>query len=142
MSAEPHAALPHPVERARQFLREISEALERHPVACRTSRLQVHERRSGTTSVLRLSGTVDGVPVDLRVHVYDDEPLRPRLEYSRTLDLMRMSQVMGLGASAFTAAHDEACRRHFPQSDSWQQTLKLAAQESRVLAALARNGLH
>jgi hypothetical protein len=134
-------ALPQ-VDRARQFLRDIRDAIVSHPVASKTSQIELHERRAGSTSVLRMSGTVEGVPVDLHVHVFDDEPSRPRLEYSRTLDMMRMAQVMGVGASAFTAAHDQACSTLFPESESWQQTLKLAEQESRVLAALARNGLH
>ena len=142
MSSAPSANASSQVDRARQFLREIRDGIARHPVASRTSQIELHERRTGSTSVLRMSGTVDGVPVDLHVHVFDDEPLRPRLEYSRTLDLMRMAQVMSAGASAFTAAHDQACSTYFPDCESWQQTLKLAEQESRVLAALARNGLH
>lgn len=91
------------VERARRFLRDIRDAITRHPRAARSARIVLQERRADAASVLRLSGTLDGVLVDLHIEVPDDEPLRPRLQYSGSLDRLRRAAVMGAGARSAPA---------------------------------------
>lgn len=128
------------VSRARSFLRDIRDAVARHPVASQCSEIALHERRVWGMTVLRLSGTLDGTSVELLVRVPDDNPAEPRLEYSRQLERIRSGRAMNLAASAFSAAHDEACRRHYPNSRSWKDTVRLALEDS--FAALARGTLH
>jgi hypothetical protein len=101
------------IERARRFLREIRDGIARHPRAARCSRIALHERRTDGTAVLRLSGTLDGVLVDLQVEIPDRDPLRPRLRYSGSLDRLRNAAVMGVAASAFAVAHDRAFGAHY-----------------------------
>lgn len=120
------------VDRARQFLRDIRDAVARHPVASKNCEIRLHERRDRTASVLRMSGTVDGVPVQLLVHVDDHAPTRPRIEYSPLLEYLRSGPVMSIGASALAAAHDHACCTHYPESESWQQTVRHAMAQARI----------
>ena len=138
---EASANVAEQVDRARQFLRDIRDMLARHPVASKHSSLQLHERRELHVSVLRMSGTVDGLPVELRVHIPDHEPQRPRLEYSPLLVRMRAGQLPCVSASALAAAHDLACATHYPDHEAWHRTLRIAQQQSRLVATLGR-GLH
>ena len=118
------------VERARRFLRDIRDGIARHPRAVRASRIVLQERRAEAASVLRLSGTLDGVLVDLHIEVPDDEPLRPRLQYSGSLDRLRRAAVMGAGALAFAVAHDRAFAEHYgvePLQDELRRTRREAA---------------
>ena len=129
------------VNRARQFLRDIRDAIARHPVASKSCEIQLHERGEAETTVLRLSGTLDSIPVELYVRVPDCDPQQPLIEYSRLLGRLRAGHVMGVGASAFIAAHDQAFRTHYPEdSEPWQQTLRIALEQS--FAALCRGSVH
>lgn len=128
------------VNRARQFLRDIRDAIARHPVASKSCEIHLHERGEADTTLLRLSGSLDWIPVELYVRVPDRDPLRPRIEYSALLRRLRSGQAMGVGASVFTAAHDQAFRTHYPDSEPWQQTLRRAVEES--FAALCRGSVH
>jgi hypothetical protein len=129
-----------PVDRARQFLRDIRDAVARHPAASQVSEIRLHERREGGITVLRLSGTLDRVPVELHVRLPDRDPRPPHFEYSRALDRLRSAHVMAVGASVFSAAHDQAFHRHYPDSEPWRQTLRAAIEQSFV--ALARGSVH
>jgi hypothetical protein len=141
-SANPRGApeAPSGADRARQFLRDIRDTVARHPVASQGSAIRLHERREAGMTVLRLSGHLDRMPVELHVRVSDRDPRRPRLEYSPLLERLRSGHVMALGASVFTAAHDQAFRTHYPDSEPWLQTLRMAIEQS--FAALSRGRLH
>lgn len=124
------------VERARRFLREIRDGVARHPRATHAARIVLQERRDGDVSVLRLSGTLDGVLVDLHIEVPDDEPLRPRLRYSGSLERLRTAAVLGVGASAFAVAHDRAFGTHYGSepllADLRRARARAAAQGARL----------
>jgi hypothetical protein len=128
------------LDRARQFLRDIRDAVSRHPVAAQGSEIRLHERREQGMTVLRLSGTLDRIPVELHVRIADRDPRQPNVEYSRALERLRQGRVMGVGASVFTAAHDQAFRTHYPDSEPWQQALRMAVEQS--FAALCRGSVH
>ena len=128
------------LDRARQFLRDIRDAVSSHPVASQGSAIRLHERCEQGMTVLRLSGTLDRVPVELYVRVADHDPRQPAIEYSRALERLRRGHVMGVGASVFTAAHDQAFHTHYPDSEPWQQTLRMAIEQS--FAALCRGSVH
>lgn len=124
------------VERARRFLREIRDGIARHPRAALSSRIVLQERRADGGALLRLSGTLDGVLVDLQVEVPDDDPLRPRLRYSISLERLRTAAVMGVAASAFAVAHDRAFGTHYGlepmQADLRRARAQAAAQGARL----------
>ena len=124
------------IERARRFLREIRDGIAGHPRAALSSHIVLRERRTDDAALLRLSGTLDGVLVDLEVEVPDGDPLRPRLRYSSSLERLRSAAVMGIAASAFTVAHDRAFGTHYGlepmQADRRRARAQAAAQGARL----------
>lgn len=132
--AAPAAAMAH-VDKARSFLRQIRDGIAQHPVAARNSQIQLQERRSGAATVLRMSGTLDGVLVSLLVEVHDVMPQHAQMEYSRSLERLRTASMMTPAASAFTVAHDRAILAHYPERETDREAMRLAMEEFTQVAA-------
>lgn len=132
LTADVPAATAVQLDRARQFLREIRDGIEQHALAARNSRVILQERRLDATSTVRLSGVLDGVLVDLQIDIVDDTPLRPRVQYSTSLDRLRSAPVMGPATTAFTVAHDRAWASHYPDALNEQQAADLAIEKYRA----------
>lgn len=130
----PASAQPH-VERARKFLREIRDAIASHPVASRNSRVQLQERRSGAATVVRMTGTLDGVLVSLLVEIHDSMPQHAQMEYSRSLERLRTAPMMTPAASAFTVVHDRAMQAIYPERETGREALRVALEEFTQNAA-------
>lgn len=132
LNADIPAATAAQLERARRFLREIRDGIERHPLGSRNARVILQERRLDNTSTVRLSGVLDGVLVDLQIDVADSAPLTPRVQYSSSLDRLRSAAVMGPATSAFTVAHDLAWSAYYPDALNEQQAADLAIEKYRA----------